>query len=94
MIVYYTAESYGLEEMEENEATVEIVEEIVIDTGSSDKEYSTQMSGQTNSRMIRDLDGEKKVENQIARKPKTRGKQDKGALTQDQGSEELQAMHQ
>ena len=94
MIVYYAAESYGLEEMEENEATVEIVEEIVIDTGSSDKEYSTQMSGQTNSRMIRDLDGEKKVENQIARKPNTRGKQDKGALTQDQGSEELQAMHE
>ena len=41
MIVYYAAETYGLEEMEENEATVEIVEEIVIDTGSSDKENST-----------------------------------------------------
>jgi hypothetical protein len=35
-IVYFAAESYGLGETEENKATVEILEEIVIDIGSSD----------------------------------------------------------
>ena len=53
----YVALSTEQEETEEKEVNVEIVEEIVIDTGSSDEEYSTQ----TASEARRDQDGDHKL---------------------------------
>ena len=58
----YAKDSSGLEETEENEAKVEIVEELVIDKGNCDKEYSTQTPVKTNSKARRDPDGENKLE--------------------------------